>query len=310
MSDFSKLLFLWFFGVCFSFRSEGETLFFSVNKDLGGALVNKFPFGSTWSKPESNVSANLFNESVRKGGNQIELLFFVTEKGGSYVFQFEDEENNRIYDTRINTQWIETEEGLAGRFYLEWLVPTQEKKDFSFAEGEELRIKFSQAEDGGEWEYSETKKAAKGLKEGVKGLVVIELSFKSERGSEIPPPWLGAESYQTRDLSEVGKVGKKYLTDLAKKDYSGIGDVCDERWKWEAESYGVTVEDRIAVTKKSREMFRSFVVTDDVVSRVEQFPLTSLIRVSGKQLGVVLDGEALYLDMFLMKLNGKWKIIR
>ena len=272
--------------------------------------MNKFPLGSTWSKPESNVSVNFSPENIVKGTNQIELLFFVTKQGGNYVFQFEDKKNNRVYDARIDTQWIEDREGRGGSFQMNWIAPIQEQQVFQFDEGEELRIKYSRSEDGKKLVRAETRKTAEGLKDGVKGLVVVELSFESEQGAEESPPWVGAENYEPKDLFEVGKAAKKYLREMARKNYSGMGDVCDVRWKWEAESYGVTVEDRIAVTKKTREMFRSFEVTGEVVSQVEQFPLSPLIRVSGKQLSVVLDGEVLNLEMFLMKLNGKWKIIR
>lgn len=294
--------------VLFAGFAVGETLFFSVRDDLGGAMFNRFPFGETWFKDNCNASSSITSELLLKGGNSIELVLLVTEKGGQYTFQFEDQDGRKIYDARLATGFKEEEDkpGQAGIVKVEWLAPFKMEKSFEFQRGQEISL-FLVQDNNGDWKWNKTEVEGE-IPNNLEGKITLKIPYSYSKGVDAVPPWIGAERYQKSDFLEVKKVVEKYASLLVEKDVDALEPFCDERWKWQALCHGESLAKRKEIVGQSFQKHRNLLLGEVEVSKVDVFPLTSLIRISGPQVGLSLNGQPIFLEVFLFKKNNQWKI--
>ena len=280
---------------------------------MGGALVNGFPLGQTWFQSNNNTSAGVGVDLLVKGENEIELVLLVSEKGGDYTFQFEDSEGGKVFDARIKTTWnaLDDEDATAadnvGEITVEWLVPnTIEKTQFVFEKGKQLLLSLNKDEDSWSWEKST--KEGKLFKPSLDAQIILRIPYFSERGADAVPPWIGAERYQKSEFLEVKNTVGKYAELLVGKDVTALEPLCDERWKWQALSHDESYAERKQKVENSFQKHRNLLLGKVEISQVDVFPLTSLIRISGNQVGLSLNGQSVYLEVLLFKKNNQWKI--
>jgi len=282
-----------------------ESLFFAARKDCGGVMVNRFPFGETWFKSNNNVSSEIGVDLLKGGENIIELVFLVSETGGSYTFQFEDSEGKKVHDMRIQTAWKKKGEGNAGELKIEWLEPLKKVVYFEFEDNQNLTLSMKEdAGNGWVWDkqIEETESASSLVTQ-----IVVKIPYFSERGAGQMPPWVDAKRYQKEEFLEVKEVSVQYAKMLASKNIDGLEKLCDERWRWQALCRGETFSQRKEVIKKALENHKDVKFLKSEVTKVDVFPLTSLIRISGVQVGLLLDGKPIFLEFFLFKKGDKWK---
>ena len=191
---------------------------------------------------------------------------------------------------------------------VDWILPKQDREVFSSKTGEKFVAKLvpAQKKDGENRSVERVK--LPDADRGVMGMVVLVLDFKSEVGGSENPPWLKAEEYGKEDLLDIQGAASDYVDFLSKKKYQFLNPLCDEKWKWEALCYEQKYEERTKLTKTTRESFRVFEPVSILVKEVERFPLTPVVRVSGDQLGILINEQRLFLELYFMKIGNQWKI--
>ena len=303
-----------FLGWLFFFSSQSflkaESLFFSAGNDLGGILVNRRPFGQTWFEPNTNTSSKIGPEIFHQGENLIELVLLVTKEGGSYTFQFEGLTDEKLYDARIVTSWhdpVNQDEKEVKEITIEWKEPSMETMRFPIKEAQQLIVSLEKDDNEklvATPEYQEVKLNNRSLV----SQVIIKVPYYSVKGAPVAPPWMDSVRYQKEDFIEVEKIVNQYAKLLVGKNIKGLEVLCDELWRWQAACRGETFEQRREAVRRASERHRNLEIAKIELTKIDVFPLSPIIRISGNQIGLSLDGKPIYLEMKLFKKDDHWKI--